>query len=156
MYKKTNSQSGFTLIELLVVIAIIAILASVIMGYVYQATSKGRDSQRKQNIDQIVKAVNFYFSDNGHLPGDTDGWCTYISNPTNGYGDTFTTDLVPYIKTMPLDPTKHNQVGDYLFSVTNNNSGHYSLCANLENDTGQSYDYSSCTGGAVYNYCLTQ
>ena len=148
--------TGFTLIELLVVIAIIAIIAGVVMGYTYEATSKGRDSQRKQNIDQIVKAVNFYFSDNGHLPGNADGWCTYISNPTNGYGAAFTADLLPYMKTIPLDPSKHNQVGDYLFSVTSNVSGHYSLCANLENSTGQSYDYSSCTGGSVYNYCLTQ
>ena len=156
MYKKNNSRSGFTLIELLVVVAIIAIIASVVIGYVYQATSKGRDVRRKQNIDQIAKAVNLYFSENGFLPGNQNGWCTYISNPTNGYGDAFQTELLPYMKNIQLDPTKHGQVGDYLFSITDNTGGHYSLCANLENDTGQSYDYSLCTGGAVYNYCVTQ
>jgi|SRR3989344_7376977 len=149
-------KKGFTLIELLVVVAIIAIIASVVIGYVYDATSRGRDNRRKQNVDQIVKAVNMYFSANGYLPRNQTGWCTYISNPTNGYGAAFQADIEPYMKTVQLDPTKHNMVGDYLYKNTDNANGHFVVCANMERPTGDTYDYTTCTGGAVYNYCVTQ
>ena len=151
-----NMKKGFTLIELLVVIAIIAIIAGVVITFTYSATVRGRDIRRKQNVDQIVKAINLYFSENGHLPQNQTGWCTYISNTTSGYGAAFQTDLEPYMRTFQFDPTKHGQVGDYLFSSTDNVNGHYTLCANMEQNTGDSYDYSSCVGGTVYNYCVTQ
>ncbi|HEY4505553.1 MAG TPA: prepilin-type N-terminal cleavage/methylation domain-containing protein [Candidatus Paceibacterota bacterium] len=156
--KIKNLKSGFTLIELLVVIAIIAIIASVVVGFVYEGTVRGRDTRRKENLDQMVKAINSYFSDNGYLPENQTGWCTYISNPTSGYGDAFQADLQPYMSTIQLDPTKHNDVGDYLFYNTDNRAGHYVICANMEQSSSANgnYDYSACTGGAVYNYCLTQ
>lgn len=153
---KPNIYRGFTLIEILVVVAIIAIIGSVVMTYVYDATVRGRDSQRKQNVDQLVKAVNLYFSENGYLPRNQSGWCTYISNPDSGYGTAFQADLEPYMKTFQFDPTKRGQIGDYLFNNTDNTSGHYVLCANMEQPTGNTYDHSSCVGGTVYNYCVTQ
>ncbi len=154
--KKINLKKGFTLIELLVVLTIIGIIASVVVYNVSTASIKGRDSRRKQNIDQIAKAINIYFNQNGYLPENQTGWCTYISNPTNGWGSAFQADLAPFMKDVPSDPTKAGGVGDYLFSVTDNTKGNYSLCANLENDTGNSYDFTGCAGGSVYNYCITQ
>src|SRR3989344_394899 len=149
-------KKGFTLIELLVVVAIIAIIASVVIGYVYDATSRGRDNRRKQNVDQIVKAVNMYFSANGRLPRNQTGWCTYISNPTNGYGAAFQADISPYMNPVQLDPTRAGSVGDYLFKSVSNPNGQYELCAIMERPTGQTYDQSSCFDGTVYNYCITQ
>ena len=151
--------SGFTLIELLIVITVIILISSVVIGYVNSATVRGRDAKRQQNLDQIAKAINLYFSVNGSLPQNATGWCTYISNsggPAPGYQALFASDLALYMKNIPLDPTKAGQVGDYLFSNTDNAKGNYSLCANMERPTGKSYDFSSCVGGAVYNYCITQ
>ncbi len=152
-------KSGFTLVELLIVITIIALLSGVVIGYVSDAGKKGRDSKRMQNIDQLAKAINLYFSQDGSLPTGTTGWCTYISNPDGpapGYNKQFANDIAPYIANVPLDPTKAGMVGDYLFDNMDNVKGSYALCANLENPTGKTYDYTSCTGGAVYNYCITQ
>src|SRR3989344_5494815 len=122
---KINLKHGFTLIELLVVIAIIAIIGSVVIGQTYSATVRSRDNNRKQNIDQMVKAISLYFSENGYLPRNQSGWCTYISNQTSGYGAAFQSDLEPYMKTFQFDPTKQGQVGDYLFNNIDNTSGYY-------------------------------
>ena len=153
---KNNTKKGFTLIELLIVVTIIVLIASVVIGYVSQVGIKGRDSRRKQNIDQIAKAINLFFNDKGYLPQNATGWCTYISNSNSGLGQAFQADLEPYMKNIPLDPNKAGSVGDYLFSNTDNTGGKYTLCANLEASTGNNYDFSGCLGGAVYNYCITQ
>ncbi len=153
---KIKLNKGFTLIELLVVVAIIGILSYVVIGYVYEANAKGRDARRKENIDQIAKAINMFYSENGSLPGNQTGWCSYISNPTPGYGDVFQEDLEPYMNPIQLDPALHGQVGDYLFKNIQNSTGQYELCANLERGTNGTYDQSACAGGVVYNYCITQ
>jgi prepilin-type N-terminal cleavage/methylation domain-containing protein len=49
MIKKTGSQ-GFTLIELLVVIAIIGILASVVLGSLNTARTRGADAAIRSNL----------------------------------------------------------------------------------------------------------
>ncbi|MHB1316424.1 MAG: type II secretion system protein [Minisyncoccota bacterium] len=149
-------KKGFTLIELLVVIAIIGLLSSVVLGSLNQARAKARDARRKQDITQIQKAVVLYFDAHGYLPRNGSGWCTYISNTSNGWGAGFQSDISPtYIKTVPLDPTMSNQIGDYLYYNTNNLGGNFILCANLEQSTGQSSNYSGCAGGAIYNYCVS-
>ncbi|MCX6703786.1 MAG: type II secretion system protein [Candidatus Zambryskibacteria bacterium] len=149
-------KKGFTLIELLVVIAIIGMLSSVVLGSLNQARAKARDAKRKQDIGQIQRAAIMYFDAFGYLPRNGSGWCTYISNPTNSWGPSFQADISPtYIKSVPLDPTTSNQVGDYLYYNVNNAAGNFTLCANLEQSTGQSYNYSGCAGGAIYNYCVS-
>ena len=57
--------SGFTLIELLVVISIIGLLSSVVLSALNSARSKGRDTQRIQNIEEVKKAIALYYSNNG-------------------------------------------------------------------------------------------
>ena len=153
---KNRQKQGFTLIEILVVVAVIAIISSVVMSYVFSATVRGRDSRRKQNVDQIVKAVGLFFNENGFLPRNETGWCTYISNTTSGYGPAFQNDLLPYMKTMQFDPTKKGMVGDYLYKNVDNTGGRFVVCANLEIATGNNFDYGTCVGGTTYNYCLTQ
>lgn len=147
-------RRGFTLIELLVVIAIIGVLSTIIIASLNGARVKARDTNRKSDLHQLTNAINLYFSQNGFLPRNQTGWCTYISNTTNGYSTGFQGDIRPFLPTIPLDPTKANQVGDYFYFDTNNTLGNFTLCANLETPTGKTYDYSYCDGGGIYNYCI--
>ena len=156
---KRKGLSGFTLIELLVVIAIIGILSSVVLASLNTARDKANDARRKADIRTIAVAINQYYLENNYLPRNQSGWCTYISNPTSGYGAGFQSDLTPFLRTVPLDPMRANQVGDYFYSNDNNNTGKFTLCAFLATPTGQSYagtGYTGCIGWTnSYNYCVS-
>lgn len=148
-------KRGFTLIELLVVISIIGLLSSIVMASLNTARTKARDVRRMQDLAQLDRAITSFFSDKGYLPANTNGWCTYISNTTNGYTTTFQSNFIPgYMPSLPADPQKQGQVGDYFYRNENNGQGLYTLCAQLEQSTGKTYDYSACNGGMVYNYCI--
>ena len=149
-----NKPRGFTLIELLVVIAIISVLASILVVGVSSVRSKARDAKRKNDLRTISIAVQIYLVDNNSLPRST-GWCTYISNPDNGWGSSFQQDISSSLATVPLDPVLANQVGDYFYYNQGDTEGKFVLCATLENSTGQAYDYRYCAGGSIYNYCIS-
>jgi prepilin-type N-terminal cleavage/methylation domain-containing protein len=149
-------KKGFTLIELMVVIAIIALLSAITLAVITNARTKARDTVRRSDLSQIALAIHFYFNEHQQLPRNSSGWCTYISNTDSDYGPDFQQDISDNMPDVPLDPLYHNDVGDYLYINENNDQGVFTLCANLENDTGNSYDHTGCTGGTTYNYCISQ
>lgn len=70
-----NSQryqltKGFTIMELLVVLAIIAILTAIILVPLSDSRVKGRDTARKTQLQEVLKAMELYYSDNGFYPDD--------------------------------------------------------------------------------------
>ena len=73
---RTNNRnaSGFTLIELLVVIAIIAILIGLLFPAFSAVQNQARKTQAKNDLTQIVTAVNAYYTEYGNYPsvGETD------------------------------------------------------------------------------------
>lgn len=116
-------KKGFTLIELLVVISIIGILSSVVMSSLNQARIKARDARRVSDLQELQKALEMYYSDNGHYPYD-------LSNGTGTYADCWAgsgNNWIPnsgnyswstnYISKQPQDPVDNccwpqgNQVG---------------------------------------------
>ena len=70
MYKRSADFQGFTLIELTVVILTIAIL----MGLVFTAgqgmIDRARKTQAKNDLTQIITAVNAYYTEYGRNPID--------------------------------------------------------------------------------------
>jgi prepilin-type N-terminal cleavage/methylation domain-containing protein len=74
MQKSPGRSSAFTLIELLVVIAIIAILIGLLFPAFRAVQDQAKRTQAKNDLTQIVNAVNAYYTDYGKYPiaGTTD------------------------------------------------------------------------------------
>jgi prepilin-type N-terminal cleavage/methylation domain-containing protein len=68
MYPPSRHSPAFTLIELLVVIAIIAILVGLLFPAFKAVQNQARQTQAKNDLTQIVNAVNAYYTDYGKYP----------------------------------------------------------------------------------------
>src|SRR3990167_2999854 len=113
---------SFTLIELLVVIGIIGTLSALTLPNFMSARERARDSQRKNDLKQIQKALELYKLDQNPprfidaLPDPGDRWV----NETD-------TSIV-YMNKMPGDLS-----APYYYSVDNETLT-YPLAACLENE----------------------
>jgi prepilin-type N-terminal cleavage/methylation domain-containing protein len=63
-----NHERAFTLIELLVVIAIIAILIGLLFPAFKAVQNQARQTQAKNDLTQIVNAVNAFYTEYGKYP----------------------------------------------------------------------------------------
>src|SRR5437879_9902928 len=63
-----KDKRAFTLIELLVVIAIIAILIGLLFPAFKAVQNQARQTQAKNDLTQIVNAVNAFYTDYGKYP----------------------------------------------------------------------------------------
>jgi prepilin-type N-terminal cleavage/methylation domain-containing protein len=68
MQKSPGRSPAFTLIELLVVIAIIAILIGLLFPAFRAVQNQAKQTQAKNDLTQIVNAVNAFYSDYGKYP----------------------------------------------------------------------------------------
>jgi prepilin-type N-terminal cleavage/methylation domain-containing protein len=68
MRSPCRSTHAFTLIELLVVIAIIAILVGLLFPAFKAVQNQARQTQAKNDLTQIVNAVNAFYTDYGRYP----------------------------------------------------------------------------------------
>jgi prepilin-type N-terminal cleavage/methylation domain-containing protein len=84
---------GFTLIELLVVIAIIAVLSTVVLAFMGNARTGGKDAGVKSNLNNArTQAAFFYDNNNGRFVGtvgSSDDICApgALVNETKGVYD---------------------------------------------------------------------
>jgi prepilin-type N-terminal cleavage/methylation domain-containing protein len=65
---RISPSQGFTLIELLVVIAIIAILMGLALPVFQGALTQAKRTQARNDVIQIVTAVNAYYTEYGNYP----------------------------------------------------------------------------------------
>jgi prepilin-type N-terminal cleavage/methylation domain-containing protein len=72
MFKTKHKQAAFTLLELLVVIAILALLTGLGLRTFGTVQQKSRDSRRKQDLQNISKALEIYFNDFKRYPATDD------------------------------------------------------------------------------------
>jgi len=68
MRPPSRHNRAFTLIELLVVIAIIAILVGLLFPAFKAVQNQARSTQAKNDLTQIVNAVNAFYTDYGRYP----------------------------------------------------------------------------------------
>jgi prepilin-type N-terminal cleavage/methylation domain-containing protein len=68
MHRPSRSATGFTLIELLVVIAIIVILMGLLFPAFRGVQDQAKRAQAKNDLTQIVTAVNAYYTEYGKYP----------------------------------------------------------------------------------------
>jgi prepilin-type N-terminal cleavage/methylation domain-containing protein len=74
---RRNPPAAFTLIELLVVIAIIAILVGLLFPAFKAVQNQARSTQAKNDLTQIVNAVNAFYTDYGRYPISTTSDTTF-------------------------------------------------------------------------------
>ncbi|HEX5797179.1 MAG TPA: type II secretion system protein [Candidatus Saccharimonadales bacterium] len=68
MVSLKRKQSGFTIVELLIVIVVIGILAAIVITTFTGVQKKGRDADRKSDINAIYSQVEVYFAQNSKYP----------------------------------------------------------------------------------------
>jgi len=68
LQRRRGQRAAFTLIELLVVIAIIAILIGLLFPAFRAVQNQAKQTQAKNDLTQIVNAVNAFYTDYGKYP----------------------------------------------------------------------------------------
>lgn len=81
-------KKGFTLIEVMVVLAVIAILAALISISLSSGRGNARDARRATDVENIIGALNVYYSNYGCLPTPFSNLCNsaYFGIPDDGAG----------------------------------------------------------------------
>lgn len=96
---------GFTLIEIMVVVVILGILAALVVPKVMGRADDARVTAARQDIAQIMQALNLYRLDNSRYPTAEQGLQALVVKPTSG--------PIPgnwraggYLSKVPMDPWK--------------------------------------------------
>ena len=103
--RDARCETAFTLIELIVVIAVIAILMALLFPAFQSVQNQAKRTQAKNDVTQIVTAVNAYYTEYGKYP---------VADSDQGTEKTFTTSnrqLLDILQSLPgndpssTDPT---------------------------------------------------
>jgi prepilin-type N-terminal cleavage/methylation domain-containing protein len=88
---RVKTLRGFTLIELIVVITIIAILIGLLFPAINGAQRQAKKVQAKNDLMQIVAAMNAYYTDYGKFAVDDSkqGFDTLLGDPGGTYDNAF-------------------------------------------------------------------
>ena len=157
-----GERSGFTLIELLVVMAILGLLASITYGQFRTSQKKGRDAQRKTDLENIARALEIYYNDFQKYPESTNcageqvGKIVVEKNCPSlrilNWGESFQVSsgsrTFIYMKKLPADPLPTQS---YCYEQVPDG---FRLYAKLENKKDPQYAQSGylCAGDSTYTY----
>jgi len=88
-----NRENAFTLIELLVVIVIIGVLAGLSFPVYQSIQNSARKTQAKNDVTQIVTAVNAFYTEYGRYPTSATADTSAIYGPGKTKTDTIFNEL---------------------------------------------------------------
>ncbi|MEI8067761.1 MAG: hypothetical protein WCG91_02275 [Candidatus Shapirobacteria bacterium] len=146
--KKNKSNPLF--VELLIVVVALSILGFITYQQFALAEARSRDIQRKNDLNEISKAIRLYFADYGHLPSAVDSKKDPNINKTFGKPFVDDKDYV-YMKQMPKENYLVNKPFCYL---QNEASGSFTLYAQLEDKSDLQCKKEELSCGGV-KYCYT-
>lgn len=131
--KVRPNQKAFTLLELLVVMAIMAILTVIGIRSFGTIQQKSRDSRRKQDMQNISKALELYYNDYKHYPYSSSGLiegCGAGAIQACAWGDTWqnTSNQTLYMSELPADVG-----GNQYFYLADAQGKNFSIFTYLEN-----------------------
>ncbi len=131
------SHRGFTLIELTVVMGVLGVLmgALIIVVNPTEQMRKAHDTQRKNDLSQIQRALEIYYNDHGKYPDMSAYMIVNTDGTPVGWGSSWS----PYISRLPKDPG----VNRYVYVVGSNNQTYY-IYASLERG---GKDTAACNNG---------
>lgn len=143
---------GFTILELLLILIIITILAGVVISASLEGLARSRDARRTQELYQISRALQLYYSIYNYFPDVTDKDCSIDGIDWDRGNKIEPNDpfLQPLVKEGLLDVTPrewkgekiHNKNCVYRYAKVNNPCGCTGVYAIL---------YASCES----RYCPT-
>src|SRR6266536_1089407 len=137
MQKSPGRSSAFTLIELLVVIAIIAILIGLLFPAFRAVQDQARKTQAKNDLTQIVNAVNAFYTEYGKYPlatndntigPDNSGLMyTLRADPTTANGNPNANNLVNTRQIVFINPpyVKNDTLGNRRSGVSTADGRYY-------------------------------
>lgn len=137
MSSKRNSITGFTIVELLIVIIVIGVLTAITVIAFNGMQQRGRDTDRRQGVATIKKALELYKIDNNGYPQCGGGAHVGGTGGSGGSVDVCLAALVPtYIASLPKDPINTiNANGTYRY--------HYAVGYKKTGTTTYAYDMTS-------------
>lgn len=128
MTLKAIKREGFSLLELLIVMAVLALLTMLVAGNYVTSLKKGRDAQRKADLQSIQKALELYYEDNKSYPINS------LPNPfchPNGCA------TEQYMANFPTDPQGYT----YYYNSTDGSYYRIYSCIEYDADRGPNVKY---------------
>lgn len=137
--KNLASQQGFTLIEMLIVVAIVGLLSATIMVGLAQSRAKARDTKRKEDLSQMSKAVELYYTSKSIGYPNTSGSWWGVTSCGGTHGVSGATGYIPnlapeFVGYLPTDPRPSAETcSGYAYRSDGIN---YKIISNSVNGTG--------------------
>jgi prepilin-type N-terminal cleavage/methylation domain-containing protein len=158
---------GFTIVELLIVIVVIGILAAIVIVAYNGIQTSARNQSRISTLNQLQKAIELYYAENGRYPQIAHGLGSESScgSQTENWGHCdrtkeLTDALAPHAKFDPEQLTSATQGNRYFTydSQSGDNWQTYGLMVYVDGDAGANdggYFSNAYEVGQNPRYCAT-
>lgn len=122
LLNKKKNNKGFTLVELVIVIAILAILVGILAPQYTKYVEKSRKSADASNMDEIIRAIEVYYVEQGVNSTGADTTVTITMNedkttPVSVKDGTNNLDLKEYLKNIDNITLKGNWGADVVATL---------------------------------------
>jgi type II secretion system protein G len=137
-----RKRRGFTLIELLIVMILLALLTFMGIGTYLSSQRKSRDTRRKNDLQEVARALEMYVNDAGGYPASDASGNMLACNGTNAcaWGDSWYKSegnrMTTYMQNLPKDPS--GRLRYWYYKIPNVTA--YLFLARLENTDDSVYD----------------